>query len=589
MRSSFRSVLLGIGLAFSGCTSAQKPSLDANAGAAAPRIVSTFTAEPGTKYPYRENMYEPVALPDGRIESLSVARHDGKQTMQARYSSDEGHTWTEPEDLFEFPREAGGFALFERLLDRDGEIHIFILGDANSGTLFPSAEEGPPVRQGEVLEIWYIKSLDGRKHWTTPKRISEHGDDLLSVIQMRNGRIVLPYSIKRLQNGYNSPRRGFEGFTYDGSYGVSTLYSDDDGNTWQASPDVLTVQTPDLNTYGADEPVVIQLKDGRVWMLMRTQNGRFYESFSRDGAHWSGASPTKLVSSDSPAGLLRLEDGGILLFSNPCLRYPYAYGGRYVLQGAISYDEGETWRGCREMFRDPRRNEPVDFQAGDYGISYSFPELTPQGNVLFTNWVETQNGRVRPFKLLDPAWLLQTRQETDFSSRLDDWSTFGSKGVELQPDPFNANAQVLSIRKADAQWPAAAVWNFPIGSVGTLKMKLMLRDGFGGARLGLTDHFSVPWDEQDQFYNVFNFKIATDGDISTAALTPNQWHDLQLNWDTQHRQCEIVIDGKHVGAVSDNRHSDGINYLRIRSTATSPDGGLLIAHVSADVSASWPR
>ena len=39
------------------------------------------------------------------------------------------------------------------------------------------------------------------------------------------------------------------------------------------------------------------------------------------------------------------------------------------------------------------------------------------------------------FRLLDPAWLLQTRQECDFSNGLEDWSTFGSKGVEIIPDP----------------------------------------------------------------------------------------------------------------------------------------------------------
>ena len=588
MPSAFKRILLASGLALSGCVSSQKPAQDVNIATTAPQIVSTFTAEPGAKYPYRQNMYEPITLPDGRIESLSVARRNGKQTMQARYSTDEGRTWTQPEDLFDFARESGGFALFERLLDRDGEIHIFILGDANSGTLFPSSEEAAPVRQGEVLEIWHIKSTDQRKHWTAPQRICEQGDDLLSVIQMGNGRIVLPFSVKRLQD-FNSPRRGFEGFTYDGSYGVTTLYSDDGGDTWQRSPDILTVQTPDLGTYGANEPVAIQLNDGRVWMLMRTQNGRFYESFSNDGAHWLPPTPSKLISSDSPAALLRLKDGGILLFSNPCLRYPYAYGGRFVMQGAISHDEGRTWRGCREMFRDPRRNDPVDFRAGDYGISYSFPDLTPQGNVLFTNWVETQNGRVRPFKLLDPAWLYQTRQETDFTSGLDDWSIFGSKGVELQPDPSNANGQVLSIRKADAQWPASAVWNFPIGSTGTLKIKLMLRDGFGGLHLGLTDQFSVPWDEEDQFHNVFNVDIPASGEIASGSLTPNQWHDLQLKWNTNHRQCQITIDGKNAGIVNDDRHSDGVNYLRLHSTAASPDGGLLIGYVSADVSASWPR
>jgi hypothetical protein len=40
------------------------------------------------------------------------------------------------------------------------------------------------------------------------------------------------------------------------------------------SPALLKVQTPDLTTIlGAVEPVVLELRDGRVWMLIRTQRG----------------------------------------------------------------------------------------------------------------------------------------------------------------------------------------------------------------------------------------------------------------------------------------------------------------------------
>ena len=553
-----------------------------------PMIVSTFIAEPGTKYPYRQNMYEPLALPDGRILALSVARRNGQQTMQGRYSTDEGRTWSGPQDLFEFPKAAGGFALFEHLLGRDGEIQIFILCDANSGALYPSSEEAAPARQGEILEIWHVKSDGKMQHWGTPHRISEQGDDLLSVIQMNNGRIVLPISFQRMRD-YNDPRQGFEGFTYCGSYGATSIYSDDDGDTWQRSASMLIEQTPDLGTYGVNEPVVLQLKDGRVWMLMRTQRGRFYQSFSPDGAHWSPAEPTSLISSDAPAGLMRLKDGSILLLCNACLRYPYGYGGREVLHGAVSQDEGHTWRGFRELFRDPNRNAPADFRAGDYGCSYSFPTLTAQGNILMTNWVEAENGRVRTFKSIDPLWLYQTKQETDFSSGLDDWSIFGSKGVELIADPQNQNARVLSIRKVDPAWPAAAVWNFPMSCKGTLKIRLMLREGFGGARLGLTDHFSVPWDDEDKFYNVFNLNIGSDGEVMAGVkLATNKWQNLQLNWGTNQRGSHITLDGKDASLLQDNRHSDGLNYLRLRSTASGTDGGLLIASVAADVSAGWP-
>jgi hypothetical protein len=551
-----------------------------------PQIVSTFTAAGGTVYPFRENMYEPVLLPDGRILALSVGRRDGEQVMQGRYSSDNGRTWSAASDLFRFGRSEGGFALFERLLDRDGEIHIFILGDANSGTLFPSSQEAAPVRTGEVLEIWHVKSLDHLKRWTAPRRISEQGDDMLSVIQLANGRIVLPVSFRRLED-YNSPRKGFEGYTYDGSYGASSLYSDDEGETWQRSPDVLIEQTPDLGTYGLNEPVVIQLKDGRVWMLVRSQRGRFYQSFSPDGAHWSAVEPTDLISSDSPAGLLRLRDGGILLFSNACQRYPYAYGGRDVLHGAISYDEGKSWRGFRELFRDPLSNQPVDFH-GDYGYSYTFPCLTADGKVLFTNWVEPDCGKTRTFKLFDPRWLLQTKQETDFSSGIEDWSFFGSRGVELKTDGENGSSKALEIRKAEATWPAAAEWNFPLGARGTLDLRMKLQAGFNGARLGLTDHFSVPWDDEDRFFNAFNLSIEPDGTLSSGQkMSVDRWHDLHFEWDSDALRCRLSVDGQKSKTMLANRHTAGVNYLRLCSTSGQPDGGLVISAVKADVSKSW--
>jgi hypothetical protein len=551
---------------------------------ATPHAVSTFTAAPGAHYPFRENMYEPLALPDGHVMALSVARNDGQQAMQARDSNDEGHTWSQPVNLFQWPKSAGGFVLFERLLDRDGEVHVFILCDANTGVLYPRSQEGTPDPRGFALDIWYNRSYEHRTRWGTPQRVwTGPGSDLLSVIQMRNGRIVLPFSFRR-HKSYADPRPGFEGYTYFGQYSVTSIYSDDDGGTWHTSPDVLSVQTPDLSTYGADEPQVIQLKDGRVWMLLRTERGRFYESFSPDGAHWSVAKPSKLISSDSPAGLLRLKDGSLLLFSNACLRYPYAYGARYVLHGAISNDEGRTWRGFRELLRDPHRNQPIDFdKAGDYGWAYTFPTLTAQGDVLFTNWVE--EGNVRTFTLFNPSWLDATHQETDFSNGIDDWTVFGSKGVDVETGP-SGNDHVLAVRKADPTWPAAAVWNFPVGATGTLKLSVMLKPGFRGANLGLTDHYSVPWDDEDIFYNVFNLPIAPDGEIMPGVkLAAGQWHELDLAWDVNGRKCTISVDGKRAGSIDDSRRSAGINYLRLHTTSDEPDSGLLLRRVAADVSA----
>lgn len=557
--------------------------LQALGDAEPPQVVSTFTATPGAQYPFRENMYRVLQLPDGCVIALSIARSEGQQTMQGRYSSDAGRSWSTPENLFLWPKDAGGFALFDSLVDHHGEIHICILCDGNSGTLLPKAEEGAAVRPGEILDIWHVRSRNGRTQWDRPKPIwLGHGDDLLSFIQLRNGRLLLP-SASAFNRSWGGDRGGgFMDYTYSGSYCVSALYSDDGGDTWTKSADELAVETPDLGTYGADEPVVIELTDGRVWMLMRTQRGRFYESFSSDGgAHWTPAQPSTLLSSDSPAALLRLKDGSILLFSNACQRFPYAYGGRDALHVAISRDEGRTWRGFREVALDPLRNQPPPHNS-DYGLSYTFPTLLADGKVLFTNWVQT--GRDRDFRLLDPAWILASHHADDFSQGLARWSTFGSKGVELLPDPERPGAQALAVRKADLNWPAGAVWNFPAGSRGRLKLQISLRPGFGGVLLGLTDQFSVPWDVEDRFHNVFNLPVQPNGRIlADAKLNQARWHELVLDWSTARRECRIWIDGHSAGVVHDYRRAAGINYLRVRSTAVQPDAGLMIRSVNVTV------
>ncbi len=144
--------------------------------------------------------------------------------------------------------------------------------------------------------------------------------------------------------------------------------------------------------------MVLELEDRRVWMLMRTQMGRIYESFSDDGASWSKPRPSRFISSDSPAGILRLDDGRIVLFWNNCLRFPYAYGGRHVIHAAISDDDGDTWRGYREVGRDPLRNEPPPTK-GDFGTAYPFPATTADNAVIVRTG--QGEGRVRVIRM-DP-------------------------------------------------------------------------------------------------------------------------------------------------------------------------------------------
>jgi hypothetical protein len=339
---------------------------------------------------------------------------------------------------------------------------------------------------------------------------------------------------------------------------------------------------PDIvSAYGAVEPVVVQLEDGRVWNLIRTQMGRFWESFSTDGAIWSEPQPTNVISSDSPAGLVRLSDGRIVLFWNNCLRYPYAYGGRQVLHAAISEDSGRTWRGFREVGRDPFRNVAPP-SGHDYGTAYPFPTLANDDKVIFVSG--QGEGRILR-KMIDPAWLYEKSQTADFAQRAEEWSTFGTRGAEIVPHPTEPNGQVLQIRKTDEHWPAAAVWNFPAGANGRLRLRIMPRAGFQGALVALTDHFSTPFDLEDQFSSVHNLWIGVDGRLpGGAALRTDQWNSLELIWHAKKQSCDVVLDGKISGSLPVVRSSPNICYLRLRSTAERTDeAGFLVESVEVEV------
>lgn len=506
--------------------------------------------------------------------------------IMARYSSDNGATWGPSERLFALPKGYEQWWVNELLIDKDDEIHLFFMIDGTSGKAFARGEEDRPLigeLAGMRIDIGYMRTSNHQTTWSRPRVLwVGYTGALNSVIQMDNGRILLPFSYltKRTWGGDHGP--GVGAFTFMGQYNCVNLYSDDGGTTWHLG-DSLMVPVPDIvSAYGAVEPVVVQLKDGQVWMLLRTQMGRFWESFSRDGAHWSEPHPSSILSSDSPAGVVRLSDGRIVLLWNNSLRYPYAYGGRQILHAAISDDSGHTWRGYREVGRDPLRNEkpPSD---GDFGTGYPYPVTANNDCVLFASGL----GKGRALRvIMDPKWLYETTQTADFLSRAEEWSTFGTRGVEIVADPDAADGKALQIRKTDAGWPAAAVWNFPEGASGKLRLRLKLNPGFAGALIGLTDHFSTPFDLEDRYNNVYNFWIGPDGELSPdKRIQPGPWHDLELAWNADRQSCQVSLDGHKIAALPVVRSSRNVCYLRLRSTAETTDpAGFLIDAASVEVS-----
>jgi hypothetical protein len=522
-----------------------------------------------------------VTYPDGTLESFARRSHKGHVSIFRVRSVDHGLRWSEPEVLVNLPVAPWGGPM--PLLDADGELHFVIPRVRGEG-------RNPAVDR--FIDLYHIRSTNGRTQFTEPQRIFEgYCGAIQGLFQLESGRIIAPFA-DWVANRPRTPPTGPSETT--------CVYSDDGGATWHDSPSRLTApcyEGYNGGNYGACEPTLIELRDRRVWMLIRTQTGKLYESFSNDGAIWSEAQPSPFYSSNSPAFPIRLEDGRIVVFWNNCVMPPRVdgagvYGGRDALHAAISADEGATWRGFREVYRDPTRNGTPP-RNGDRGTAYPHATLTGDGRVLLVSGQGTE--RRRRF-LIDPDWLLETTATADMTS-LDEWHVFKGfgpaagywrdrdQGPQLVPHPDDPDAgQVLHIRRPDERDADGASWNFPAAKAGTLTVRLRVEPGFGGAQISLTDRFFNPCDDAGEELATFAVRIDPAGIVTKdAGLSSGNWHTLEFDWDGD--ECRVLIDDEHVDTLrTEDAPPGGLSYVRFRSLAEVADEvGFYVASVAADV------
>ncbi|HSH93076.1 MAG TPA: sialidase family protein, partial [Roseimicrobium sp.] len=86
------------------------------------------------------------------------------------------------------------------------------------------------------------------------------------------------------------------------------------------------------------ENMEVELRDGRIWMLIRTGGGVLWESFSSDkGRTWTDAAPGKIANPGSRFYIRRLASGNLLLVNH------FKNKGRSHLTAQLSTDDGKTW------------------------------------------------------------------------------------------------------------------------------------------------------------------------------------------------------------------------------------------------------
>ena len=304
----------------------------------APGVKIALELKPGPDNPRNsEGAFMP--LRDGRI-MFAYSRYYGTSSsdhatadIAARYSSDKGATWTDKDEII--VKNHGGMNVMSVSLLRlqSGEIALFYL-------LKNSTKDCRPVLR---------RSFDEGKTWTEPTMCiaDEVGYYVLNndrVIQLRDGRLLFAVS-----------RHGFDANDkFDNQGVVMTYSSDDNGRTWRRGKSMLSVVSPSGKKYAAQEPGVVELKDGRVLLWIRTDAGCQYMCRSADrGETFSAPQPSPLVAPLSPATIKRLPSGDLLAVWNDHGAFREKRKARTPLSSALSGDDGLTWRNVKNVEDDP--------------------------------------------------------------------------------------------------------------------------------------------------------------------------------------------------------------------------------------------
>lgn len=480
-----------------------------------------------------------LRLPDGTLKIFYVNKPGTADKMMSISSKDGGYSWGNAKIEFKLPGTA--YHANSVVLDENGNIHcvFHIFGKGKNGY------------HGRQLNLWYCHTLHNGKQWSNPKEIFDgYVGSVRGFIRLKDNRLLLAFAaaVPSLEN------KPIDSNVVDYGWNeIISLYSNDHGSSWHRSINRIKISVNSRNKtrYGAIEPSILQLSNGTVWMLIRTNKGFLYQSFSNDeGKTWTAAEPTEFVSSDSPASLVRISKNRILLFWCSDQRHDdpnsYANGGREVLHAAVSGDEGKSWKGFREVLVSSTSEHPV----GDHGTAYPSAIENDRGNIVLVSG-QGENGEIVMF---DPAWL----QKKEFSEYISD---------SLQHSTFFGMKE-RSITEAKE----GRVLNFPMTKKGTLKLQIITKQPME-INIALSDHFSVSNDSLATIEAPVLFKWKCNNNSENL--------NLRIDWDSNKKSALLFCNGQLKQQKKFSRKAFwGLNYLRTKAVNSGKKVSYIIKSIS---------
>ncbi len=291
-----------------------------------------------------------VRIAGGRlVTAFSVMPKDDPDGYIAASASDDGgRTWSPPVKALDIPGK----------LDADP----CLLWDGRR--LFVYSTTVPMKRTVIESSQMYVATSEKGTEWTAPQEIvlpfAYSVGKRHRVVPLIDGSFAMPISWDLWA------QRGTPARTEGEMDLASGVLKSKNGMEWRAFGALHTTDrkvTPS-STGGVCEPAVVELRNGELYMLLRTGTNFLYESRSQDnGVTWSDPRPSPLVSHNTPAALWRIEghtDEIVAIWNHSPLN-------RYPLSVAISSDGGKSWSPARDVATSdgPQVSYPNLAQASD--------------------------------------------------------------------------------------------------------------------------------------------------------------------------------------------------------------------------------
>lgn len=309
--------------------------------------------------------------PGGRLWACWVAGGDSPDAYFVLASSDdEGASWSDPRVVLDSHEEG---------LGDKRSILVGNLWTDPKGRLWLFFDQSMDMFDGRG-GVWATRCDNpdaDEPTWTKPERIW-HGVMLNKPTVLSTGEWMLPISLDQ--------RPGFRKFKgcfaeLDPLRGANVFVSTDEGETWERRG-VVSFPDPDWH-----EHMVVERKDGSLWMLARTKRGIMEATSTDSGKTWSEPIDSAIQHPVARFFIRRLQSGKLLLIKHG--DKIDAHEGRVQLSAWLSDDDGLSWEGGLVLDERKGISYPDGFQAPDGTIVISYDRnRATDGEILMARFTE---------------------------------------------------------------------------------------------------------------------------------------------------------------------------------------------------------